>query len=228
MSSPTTTFRKSSSEPPTLVTHTSEPGVVQALRDGDVAAVRLWTLNTLPEIIPEHLPAPAIQHPLGFACLPLHRSDEHGICLHVWEENGGYTDHIVHAHSWDLWSYVFRGAIFNEIVRVDDEAENPVKRVYEVASGGRKDQIRATERLVKYVRSYVQEIRPGQMYRLPAGMFHRSWHRGLTATIVLGEHQKGLSNLALAGLDGESLTSAPRDLCSSENARKLLRRLSER
>lgn len=200
--------------------------VIQALRDGDVAVLRRWVFEALPELDPEHLPAPAVRHPLEFVCLPLHRDDRHGLCLHVWE--GDQSVHPVsHAHSWELWSYVFRGTVFNQIVNVHDAVENPESRLYEVKSVGAVDEIRATGRLVKYSLDSLQEVRTGHMYRLAAGRFHRSGHRGLTATIVLGEHHEGRDNLILGDIDGEPPGSAPRTLCSAEEVRRLLRILVE-
>jgi hypothetical protein len=200
--------------------------VIRALRDGHVAALQRWIFEVFPRLAPEQLPAPAVRHPLEFVCLPLHRDDRYGLCVHVWE--GDRSVHPVsHAHSWDLWSYVFRGTIFNQTMSVHDEAKDPESRVYEVKSVGAVDEIRATGRLVRHSLGRLQEVHTGHIYQLPAGRFHRSGHHGPTATIVLGEHDKDRDNLILGDIDGEPWTSTPRRLCSTEEVRHLLHGLSD-
>ncbi len=206
---------------------THEDVAVRALRDGDTRAVGEWVRRTLPALAPERLPAPVVRHPLEFVCFPLHRSGSVGLCLHVWAQEDETSSPVIHAHSWDLSSYVVRGTALNQMVDIRDEAERPEYRLYAVTSVGTTDEVRPTGRHVTHTPGTWQEIRAGQIYRMAAGLFHRSGHRGLTATLVLGEQHEGVDNLVLGPLDGSPRPEAPRETCAPEVARALLKRVVE-
>jgi hypothetical protein len=206
-------------------TPTPEDVIIPALRDGDAATVREWARRALRAVVPGRPPAPATQHPLEFTCLPLYRHGDSGLCLHVWPQDEETVSPVVHSHSWDLWSYVLCGTVFNQVVTVSDCAKRPEHRLYGARSVGRVDEIRATERLVACTPRAPQEILAGQIYRLSSGVFHRSGHRGLTATIVLGEHHAERENLVLGPLDVEPRPDLPRVVCSPHEVRDLVRRI---
>src|SRR5690348_7824186 len=67
----------------------------------------------------------AVRHPLGFACLPVHRDGDEGICVHVWPEGrkpAPRTTSPFHCHSWDLLSHVLYGVVGNQPVEVTEGA----------------------------------------------------------------------------------------------------------
>ncbi|MER5752356.1 hypothetical protein [Streptomyces sp. NPDC002088] len=209
--------------------HTHESVAVRALRNGDTETIGGWLRDTLPTVVPEQLPAPVVRHPLEFICLPLYRYGKVGLCLHVWPDTPDTPDTdepsspIVHAHSWDLWSYVVCGTALNQIMAVRDETETPEHGLYAVTSAGGVDEVRATGRLVTCLPGKQQEVHAGQIYELSSGLFHRSGHRGLTVTLVLGEQREGLDNLVLGPLDGYPWHDSPRESCSPDEARALLK-----
>lgn len=205
-----------------------EGSVIRALQDGDATTVGKWARELLFSAAPEQLPAPAVRHPLDFICLPLYRCGEKGLCLHVWEEGGEVVSPVVHAHSWDLWSYVWCGTILNQVMAVNDESESPEYRLYKAENVDGVDVIRATGSLVACTPEAPQEIQAGQIYRMASGVFHRSGHRGLTATIVLGEHHEGRDNLVLGPVNGEPRNELPREACSPQEIRDLLQRIPAR
>ncbi|MCL8013126.1 hypothetical protein [Streptomyces sp. AS02] len=206
-------------------TPTPEDVIIAALRDGDTATVEEWAWRALRALVPGRSAAPAVRHPLEFTCLPLYRHDDSGLCLHVWTEDDEAVSPVVHAHSWDLWSYVLCGTVFNQVVTVRDCAERPEHRLYEARSVGGVDEMRATERLVGCTPQVPQEIPAGHIYRLPSGVFHRSGHRGLSATIVLGEHHAERKNLVLGPLDVAPPPDLPRVACPPDEVRDLVQRV---
>ncbi|QJT04442.1 hypothetical protein G9272_32535 [Streptomyces asoensis] len=180
----------------------------------------------LPRIDSEQLPGAVVLHPLDFVCMPLWRKGGLGLCLHVWPWSEEKSSPIIHAHSWDLWSYVICGTILNDVMSVRDEGERPEFALYVVTSRGRVDEFQETGRLVTCARRERQEIQAGQIYRLSSGRFHRSGHRGFTATLVLGEQREGLDNLVLGSVGGYQGSDLPRETCSADDARALIERIA--
>nr|BFE89056.1 hypothetical protein GCM10020093_116570 [Planobispora longispora] len=78
-----------------------------------------------------------------------------------------------------------------------------------------------TGRLVVSARERLEEVPAGRIYRLAAGRYHRSGHRGPTATVVLGEHRPGVHNMMLGPPDGVPSTSR-RERCPAAEALALL------
>ncbi|MCQ0004164.1 hypothetical protein [Actinomadura madurae] len=61
----------------------------EQIRAGTAArTLPAWAEGVLGEILDgaaaEGSPAPAVRHPLGFLCLPVERSGDLGVCLHIW------------------------------------------------------------------------------------------------------------------------------------------------
>lgn len=205
--------------------------MVRALHRGDGRAAGEWLRTTLPRIDPAGaagLAGPAVRHPLEFVCLPLWREGTSGLCLHVWPGDGHDSSPVVHAHSWDLWSYVVCGTVVNEVMRVRDDGTDPGHGLYAVTSRGRVDEFRDTGRRVVCAPGERQEIPAGQVYRLSSGRFHRSGHQGFTATLVLGEQREGLENLVLGPLGGHRWHDLPRETCSPRETRRLIERVTAR
>ncbi|WP_052371395.1 hypothetical protein [Amycolatopsis taiwanensis] len=162
-----------------------------------------WTIETMREVAAGRSDVRAVRHPLGFVCLPLERAGERGVCVHVWSAQlraGQATTSTVHAHSWDLVSYVLYGRLRNELVDVADDLEAPTHRLCEVSSDAAGDEIRRTGRLVRRGGSVSEVHQRGDVYGLPAGVFHETVPEGETATVALGSGRPGAVDLALGGL----------------------------
>ncbi|MBG0829616.1 hypothetical protein HS041_17760 [Planomonospora sp. ID67723] len=198
-----------------------EAGAVRALREGDVEGIGGWARQAVTELCTGRRRIEAVRHPLEFVCVPLHRDGLAGLCLHLWEGDEERTCPVAHAHSWDLWSYVLSGTVFNEILDVRDDATRRGRRLYRVDSLDGVDEIRPTERFVTSACERLEEVPAGRVYRLEAGRYHRSGHRGATATVVLGEHRPGAYNLVLGPPAGRS-SAGRREPCPAEEVLPLL------
>jgi hypothetical protein len=163
-----------------------------------------WTVEALGGVATGRSELRAVRHPLGFLCLPLERAGERGVCVHVWSDRFASARAITsttHAHSWDLVSYVLYGTLRNRLVSVTDEPAAPTHRVCEIVSGGDADEIRHTPRLVRSGEGVSEVHRQGDVYRLPAGLFHETLPEGEVATVALGNGRPGAVDLALGDLN---------------------------
>jgi hypothetical protein len=134
---------------------------------------------------------------------------EDGVCLHLWQGGRPRPSRItteIHCHSWDLVSHVLRGHVRNEIQTVTDTATAPSHRIYEVISRGNTDEIRATPRTVRLGTPTATDHAAGDVYRLPAGAFHRSLVPGGTTTLTLafGTGRRDRHDLSLGPLNAPS------------------------
>lgn len=163
-----------------------------------------WAVGALGEVIHGRRAITAVRHPLGFICLPLWRAGRDGACAHVWTDRftqASPTTSAMHAHSWDLTSYVLYGRLRNELVNVTDTADNAAHRVFEVHTSPEADHLRRTSRLVRDRSRTVDRHQQGAVYSLPAGVFHQTVVEGETATIALGRHHADGVDLALGGIE---------------------------
>ena len=145
-----------------------------------------------------------VRHPLGFVCLPLERSGECGVCVHVWSDRlvtARPTTTWTHAHSWDLTSLVLAGMLRNDLIGVTDAPEPPTHRVFEIRTGPDGDEVRATPRLVRRYTRASELYHRGEVYTLPAGVFHESAPQGEVVTVAIGEGHPGAVDLALGDVD---------------------------
>jgi len=153
---------------------------------------------------------PGVAHPLGFVCVPLHRGADAGLCLHMWPAGAAVradpTTSQVHAHSWDLLSWVVCGCLGNQIVAVRDDAEHPTHRLFQVLSESGGDELRATDRLVASTPGRPEWTRAGRPYTIPAGAFHATATppSGNAASLVLARTRPGAADLSLGGLTLDS------------------------
>ncbi|MFF5204465.1 hypothetical protein [Streptosporangium sp. NPDC000396] len=160
-----------------------------------------------------------VRHPLGFLCLPLERTGEYGVCVHIWSgtlARAASTTSQIHCHSWDLVSHVLYGRVENVRADVSDATSAATHRVFEVVSEAGGDRIRPTPRTVRYSLGTSEVFGPGQTYTLPAGVFHASVVPSgeETATIALGRTRPGRSDLSL-GPPGLSAHLVPRHRCDA-------------
>ncbi|TDD82337.1 hypothetical protein E1293_16805 [Actinomadura darangshiensis] len=149
---------------------------------------------------------PAVRHPLGFLCLPLERSGDLGVCLHIWTPEvlaAPSTTSPVHCHSWDLVSFVLYGTVRNVRMDVGDPSDGAARQVFEVISHDDVDELRATGRAVHCSPGPSSTHRTGESYTLPAGVFHSTLiEDGLdAATVALGRQSPGGGDLSLGPLD---------------------------
>lgn len=135
-----------------------------------------------------------VRHPLGFVCIPMHRGRRHGICIHLWTPSlyfGRPTTSAIHAHSWDLRSYVLCGTVMHVPVELDYLDRRPTHRICTVTSSGRVDTIEPTEHTASVRRSRNEAINSGTTYLLPAHRYHSTNVDGLAVTVVFAEHNIG-------------------------------------
>ena len=149
---------------------------------------------------------PAVRHPLGFLCLPLERSGDLGVCLHIWTPEvlpAPSTTSPVHCHSWDLLSFVLYGTVRNVRMEVSEASATGTQQVFEVVSQGDLDELRATGRAVNCAPAKSTTHRTGESYTLPAGVFHSTLIEDGrdAATVALGRQTPGGGDLSLGPLD---------------------------
>ncbi|WP_314174395.1 hypothetical protein [Streptomyces winkii] len=173
----------------------------------------------------------AVRHPLGFLCLPVVRDGERGVCVHLFDGDtpAGPANAGVHAHSWELLSYVLYGHVSNVPVRVADTlpapAPGPTHRVFEVHSApDGTDELRPTGRLVRSEPGPEKTSGGGETYTLAAGEFHSTVvrHGEPAATLVLGRTLPGRTDLFLGPLHGGGHRTVRR-LCGAEDTRRTVR-----
>lgn len=169
-----------------------------------------------------------IHHPLGFICVPAYRDAAQGICLHVWlpEMIGPMlTTSEMHAHSWNLASYVLTGEIVQHLASAEFCPQQPTHRVCTVRSWGGLDYIEPTQQMVRLKPGPEEVIRTDMSYTLPAGKFHRTEVvTGLTATIVFAEYLKG-PEFTLADPDIRA-HSVSREPCTAQEAAAVREKLA--
>lgn len=179
------------------------------LREGSGSedAVR-WAARTLIRIAEGSLEVEGVLHPLGFLCLPLERSGRTGVCLHLWSPElppPAPTTSAWHCHSWDLLSLMLYGRLDNLLGRLGGRGgDGAGLRVFEVISRDGVDELRATDRTVRVSPFFGGSYTRGDVYALPAGVFHRTLVTGEAATVALGADRSGGRDLSLGppGLGG--------------------------
>lgn len=159
-----------------------------------------WSITTLRAVADGKADLRAVRHPLGFACLPVLRDGDYGICIHAWLSDYQPVT-AVHAHCWDLTSYVLFGQLRNELPVVR-ETRPAAYRVLEVRSRGDTDEIVPTARLVSCAPGTSQVNGDGDVYTVRAGTFHNSAVApgSPTATVALGKMVAGGTDLSLGGI----------------------------
>lgn len=179
-------------------------GLQHAMRYGDDPwTVPRWARGALHEVIEGRLHVAAIRHPLGFVCIPIERTGERGVCVHVWSDRlatAQPTTSPIHAHSWRLVSYVLYGTVHNELFGVHDVCDEPEYRLFRIVSVGDVDEMRETPRLVRAHIDSTESVRRGGVYSMPAGVFHNTVVQGDAATVALGSGQPECIDLSLGGL----------------------------
>jgi hypothetical protein len=176
-----------------------------AVTDGRAGSVfPSWADAFLGRVTGAETELAAVRHPLGFLCFPAWRGDGYGICVHVWNERitpaPGITS-TVHAHSWDLLSFVLYGTLCNETIMVTDEAEAFTHRVFDVHSGPDGDLLHGSRRLVRCRGRLIEQHEQGDVYTLSAGVFHSTTVHGKAATVAIGRDLPGGQDRSLGAPD---------------------------
>jgi hypothetical protein len=196
------------------------------------ATLPRWAWRVLGDIAGGRTPVNAVRHPLGFLCLPLERTGDLGVCLHIWSpdvQSVEATTSGVHCHSWELVSFVLYGSVRNTRAHV---AETPpagpdgaTHRLFEVVSKGEVDELKATGRTVRYIPGDTSTHGTGDVYTLPAGVFHSTFIEGGpdAATVALGRQDASSGNLSLGPLDTPSHETRRMRCDPDETARAALR-----
>ncbi|WP_067462677.1 hypothetical protein [Actinomadura macra] len=165
-----------------------------------------WAARVVEDVVAGRSLVPAVRHPLGFLCLPVERTGDYGVCLHIWTpevEPVPSTTSPVHCHSWDLISFVLYGTVRNVRMNVDEGPGGAVLQVFEVVSRGDVDELRATGRSVRCSPGRSTTHGTGESYTLPAGVFHSTLIEDGrdAATVALGRQTPGTGDLSLGPLD---------------------------
>jgi len=177
-----------------------------AIEQGEAEPVTEWARGVLHGISTGQPPVDMVIHPLGFLCVPAHRSDDKGACVHLWGSQWRRavpTTSSVHCHSWDLLSWILVGELHNRTVHVVDDVETPTHQVFEVHSGPDGDVVEPTGRLVRAEVQSTSAHRAGERYSLPAGIFHETVVPAtddLVVTVALGVTRTATVDLSLGGL----------------------------
>ncbi len=190
---------------------TAYDSVRRAMRNGTAGRdIPRWAFGVLGEVAQHRTSIAAVRHPLGFVCLPVERTGEAGVCVHVWSERlarASPTTSTMHSHSWDLISYVLYGSVRNNVLDVNDVADAPddaAYRVFEVRSSGDADEVRETPRLVRYEIRAAGLSHRSDIYSLAGGVFHATVVQGEAATVALGRSRWAAMDLSLGGIDGKT------------------------
>lgn len=203
----------------------------RAMLDGTAGrAVPRWASGVLDEVAQHRTSIAGVRHPLGFVCLPVERTGGAGVCVHVWSDSfprASPTTSTMHAHSWDLISYVLYGSVRNEIIDITDAAGDAAYRVFEIRSGGDVDEVRETPRLVRCELRAAELSHRGDIYSLAAGVFHATVIRGEAATVALGSSRPGTMDLSLGGI-GRKTHRVRRQRCDREETARAARIVTER
>ena len=208
-------------------------------------AVTDWAVDALRGIADGIRPLRAVQHPLGFTCLPVERAGRDGVCVHLWSpriDRATPTTSPVHAHCWELTSYALFGQLDNRVMEVGDAREGVIPwasladgrglyRVLDVRTQKEADELVPTVRFVHCWPGQRQAVRAGDVYSVPAGVFHATDVPADTeaATVALGRLVPGAPDYSL-GPPGAGPHQVRRRLCDAHQtaaiARIILRHLT--
>jgi hypothetical protein len=201
-------------------------------------AVTDWAIAALQGVADGCRPLRAIRHPLGFTCLPVERAGLDGVCVHLWNpliDQATLTTSPVHAHCWELTSYALFGRLVNRVMEVGDAQEGAVSwasladgrglyRVLDVHSRKETDELVPTVRFVHCWPGQRQAVRAGDVYSVPAGVFHATDIPAGTevATVALGRLVPGAPDYSL-GPPEANRHQVRRRLCDADQTAVIAR-----
>lgn len=141
----------------------------------------------------------ALYHPLGFVYVPLLRTRDWTLRLHIWDAEKSPIQAPYHCHTWDLSSYVLQGDLENQVVCAEPNTASPTLRVYRVVGRGDIDFFKWTDSTVHAELGSREQVFEEQIYRMASGIYHTTLNRagrGLT-TVALAERIPGTEELSL-------------------------------
>lgn len=188
-------------------------------------------VGVLDQIVSRQREMTAVHHPLGFLCLPLVREPDRGVCVHVWTDRFPVrqpTTSRVHAHSWDLESFVLYGALGNAVFDLTPDSVAGAHQLLDVVTGSDGDEIVPTGRRVACTEVSRDLMTSGEIYRLPTGVFHETFLAADTevATLVLAQ-TRDLPDRVLGPINVRAHV-VTRQQCSSEDTRAVAAMVRDR
>ncbi len=205
--------------------------VLRSVQQAPVSAATATARRLLRPVLAGPDPVRAVRHPLGFVCIPVVRDGPDGVCVHWWHRSSAsrLSTEPVHAHSWDLLSFVLYGTLRNDVVDVVDDGVAPTHRVFEVHSrADGRDEIRRTPRTVHVGAPSSTRNAAGSRYRLRSGRFHASALLAAeAATLVFGRALPDAVDLTLAALDVTD-HATQRETCDATETRQVTRTVLDR
>lgn len=159
--------------------------------DGDLLEA---SVSVLDQIASGQRLLTAVQHPLGFLCLPIVREPGWGVCIHVWTirfPSVQPTTSGKHAHSWSLESFVLYGELGNAVFALEPDEESGPYQIADIVTGPESDVITPTGRRVACTEVSRSMVSSGQTYQLATGVFHETFlgADSEVATLVLSRTQ---------------------------------------
>lgn len=140
--------------------------------------------------LPDGQPKPARVHGNGFIQIDLNEDGSRR--LHVWDETvpRQETATPVHDHVFAMRSSVLCGKLLHtELDALSPRPHDTARSLYQVHTarqeeGTQNTTLQPTGEVVRLRQRIRKALLPGQTYEFPAGEFHTSGHRGLTATVM--------------------------------------------
>lgn len=188
-------------------------------------------VSVLDQIVSREWELAAIRHPLGFLCLPLVREPGWGVCIHVWTGRlpaRRPTTSGMHAHSWDLESFVLYGVLGNAVFDLTPDCASGTYQLLDVVSGADCDEIQPTGRRVTCTEVSRDLISSGEVYLLPTGVFHETFLGAdpEVATLVLAQTQD-LPDRVLGPVDLRAHV-VTRQRCTGDDTRAVAQMVRDR
>ncbi|HET9173212.1 MAG TPA: hypothetical protein VFN97_27535 [Actinospica sp.] len=180
---------------------------------GDAAdSLSSWVRHFLARVAKGECTPAAKLHPLGFHCIPVHRSDEFGLCVHGWlpgsqREVSPTSD--MHMHTFDMISAVITGNVINKELDLVPEGSERY-RIFEIRKDGSEDVDVFTDTgLDTAIREHeAVKVSAGEQYAIKRLVYHSAdetvQNQDFTVTLMLAHHwddgpQRTLVETARAG-----------------------------
>jgi len=168
----------------------------EALKGGDSHPYVMGRVRRFLDEVREGERAPVARlHPLGFLCLPMHRSEEFGFCVHAWlpgarRETSPTSD--MHLHTFDMYSRILHGSVVNHTLELDPESE-PTHRIFEITKGASEDVDLFRETGEDTTPRFVRDdaFSAGDQYDIRRGQYHSAAETldlDFTVTLMLAEN----------------------------------------
>ncbi len=174
----------------------------------------------------------AVYHPLGFVSVPLAKTGDTMLRLHLWDPEVGATPLPFHCHRWHLTGYVVHGHLQNKIVAAlpanADPGDGTRLRVYREVVSQHSDEFERTDELVTPRVQSLEDVRAGQRYTMDAGLFHTTVNpSGQALVTIIMVSDRGAREMALGPVEGELRYRLQRSPCDVADVRERSARILE-